>query len=137
MIEAFLKAIFDKYSAANDFKTATGGRLYAYEAPENTAYPYCVFEQISGIPDRTFTEKGEDVLIQFALVDKSDSVATIADAESKMHALFDDAVLSITGYSFTSMTRESSHLMKLESENDDKQKTWNIIATYRLLADKT
>lgn len=136
MIETILKGIFDKFSATNDFKTAIGSRLYAYEAPQNPTYPYCVFEQISGLQDRDFLDKLEDVLVQFTLVDSADSIATIADAETKMFALFDDATLTITGYTHITMDRQSNQLLKLNDEDDDNITCWNSIVTYRILAEK-
>lgn len=136
MIEAILKGIFDLENASNPFKTAIGGRFYLGEAPQDTAYPYCIYEQISGVPDRTFTDKYEDILLQFTLVDSSDSIATIADAETKMYALFDDAILTISGYSSITLDRESSVLVKKGQEIDDAITMWNIITTYKLLAEK-
>lgn len=135
MIEAILKGIFDLENASNPFKTAIGGRFYLGEAPQDTAYPYCIYEQISGVPDRTFTDKYEDILLQFTLVDSSDSIATIADAETKMYTLFDDAVLTVTGYTSVTLDRVSSVLVKKGLEIDDNITYWNIIATYRILVE--
>ncbi len=137
MIEALLKGIFDLENATNPFKTAIGGRFYLGEAPQNVVYPYCIYEQISGVPDRTFTDKYEDIVLQFTLVDSSDSIATIADAETKMYALFDDAALTIAGYTSITLDRESSVLVKKGQEIDDNITMWNIIATYRILVEKT
>lgn len=136
MIEALLKGIFDLENATNPFKTAIGGRFYLGEAPQDTAYPYCIYEQISGVPDRTFTDKYEDILLQFTLVDSSDSIATIADAETKMYTLFDDATLTIAGYTSITLDRESSVLVKKRHEIDDAITYWNVIATYRILIEK-
>lgn len=136
MIDAIIKGIFDKFSATNDFKTAINGRLYAYEAPQNVAYPYCVFQQISGIKDRDFSDVQEDVIIQFTLVDSSDSVATIGAAETKMYALFDEATITYTGYTHITMERESNILLKVKNEDDDAISFWNVIATYRVFCEK-
>jgi len=137
LIDAILKGIYDKFSATNDFKTAINGRLYAYEAPQGAIYPYCIFEQISGFPDWDFTDNQEDVLIQLTLVDNSDSVATIADAETKMYTLFDGASLTISGYDHIKIDRESNVLLKASPALDDKNSLWNVIATYRIYAEKT
>lgn len=134
MIETILKGIMDKFSGST-FSTAIGGRLYAYEAPQNPTYPYCVFEQISGIKDRDFLDKLEDVLIQFMLVDSADAVATIADAETKMYALFDEATLTVTGYTNIFMERQSNNLLKLRDEIDDNKTFWNLVSTYRILTE--
>ena len=135
MIETILKGIYDKFTAANTFNTAIGGRLYAYEAPQNPTYPYCVFEQISGFKDRDFLDRLEDVLVQFTIVDSADTVATIADAETKMYSLYDEAALTVTGYAHILMERQSNNLLKLRDEIDDNKTFWNLIATYRILAE--
>lgn len=135
MIEAILKGVFDLENATNPFKTAIGGRFYLGEAPQDVAYPYCLYEQISGVQDRTFTNKYEDVLLQLTLVDSADSIATIADAETKMYTLFDDAVLTVTGYTSITLDRASSVLVKKGLELDDNITYWNIIATYRILVE--
>lgn len=134
MIEKLLKGVMDKF-AGSAFSTAIGGRLYAYEAPQVPIYPYCVFEQISGIQDRDFGDRLEDVLLQFTLVDSADSVATIGDAETKLFALFDDATLTITGYTSITMERTNNTLFKKGEEIDDARTFWNSINTYRLLAE--
>lgn len=136
MIETLLKGIYDKFSATNDFKTAIGGRLYLNEAPQDVIYPYCIYEVVSNTPDRTFTETFEDLLVQFTLVDSSDSIATIGANETKMYALFDDAVLAVLGYASISLDRESSVLIKKGEELDDNITCWNIVVTYKLLVQK-
>lgn len=134
MIEKLLKGVMDKFSGST-FSTAIGGRLYAYEAPQVPTYPYCVFEQISGFQDRDFGDRLEDVLFQFTIVDSADSVATIGDAETKLFALYDDATLTITGYTSITMERTNNTLFKRGEEIDDARTFWNSINTYRLLAE--
>lgn len=134
MIEKLLKGIMDKF-AGSTFSIAIGGRLYAYEAPQVPTYPYCVFEQISGIQDRDFGDRLEDVLLQFRLVDSADAMATIGDAETKLFALFDDTTLTITGYTSITMERTSNILFKEGKDVDDARTFWSSISTYRLLAE--
>ena len=134
MIEKLCKGIMDKF-AGSTFSTAIGGRLYAYEAPQTPTYPYCVFQQISGLQDRDFHDKLEDVQLQFTLVDSADALATIGDAETKLFALFDDAVLTVTGYTSVLMDRVNNNLLKAHEDEDDKISYWNSISTYRLLVE--
>lgn len=134
MIETILKGIYDK-ATGSTFSTAIGGRLYAYEAPQVPTYPYCVFEQISGFKDRDFLARLEDVLIQFKIVDSADGITTIADAETKLFALYDEAALTITGYTHILMERQSNNLLKMQSEVDDSLTYWNAISTYRILTE--
>ena len=134
MIETILKGIYDK-ATGSTFSTAIGGRLYVYEAPQNPTYPYCVFEQISGIKDRDFLDKLEDVLVQFKIVDSSDGITTISDAETKLFTLYDEASLTVTGYTHILMERQSNNLLKMQSEVDDAITFWNSISTYRILTE--
>lgn len=134
MIEKLLKGVMDKFSGSA-FSTAIGGRMYAYEAPQVPTYPYCVFEQISGIQDRDFGDRLEDVLVQFTVVDSADSTATIGDAETKLFALYDDTTLTITGYACVTMERTNSVLLKSQKEDDDSRTFWHSVSTYRILAE--
>lgn len=134
MIETIFKGIMDKFSGST-LSTAIGGRLYAYEAPQNTTYPYCVFEQISGGKDRDFTDVQEDVLVQFKIVDNSNTVATVTDAETKLFALFDEPTLTVTGYTNILIERQNNNLLKTQSELDDNVTLWNSISTYRILCE--
>lgn len=134
MIEKLCKGIMDKFSGST-LSTAIGGRLYAYEAPQAPTYPYCVFQQISGLQDRDFGDRLEDVLVQFTVVDSADSTATIGDAETKLFALYDDTTLTITGYTCVSMDRVSNNLLKPHEDEDDKISYWSSISTYRILAE--
>ena len=134
MIDTIFKGIMDKFSGST-FSTAIGGRLYAYEAPQNPTYPYCVFEQISGFKDRDFTDVQEDVLVRFKIVDSSNTVATVADAETKLFALFDEATLTVSGYTNILMERQNNNLLKMQDELDDAITFWNAISAYRILTE--
>ena len=134
MIDTIFKGIMDKFSGST-FSTAIGGRLYAYESPQNPTYPYCVFEQISGVKDRDFTDVQEDVLVRFKIVDNSNTVATVADAETKLFALFDEAILTISGYTNILMERQNNNLIKAGLEIDDAITFWNAISAYRILTE--
>ena len=134
MIDTIFKGIMDKFSGST-FSTAIGGRLYAYEAPQNPTCPHCVFEQISGVKDRDFLAKLEDVLVRFKIVDNSNTIATLADAVTKLFALFDDATLTITGYTNILMERQNNNLIKAGIEIDDAITFWSSISTYRILTE--
>ena len=134
MIDTIFKGIMDKFSGST-FSTAIGGRLYAYEAPQNPTYPYCVFEQISGFKDRDFTDVQEDVLVRFKIVDSSNTVATVDDAETKLFALFDEATLTVSGYTNILMERQNNNLIKAGIEIDDAITFWSSISTYRILTE--
>ncbi|MCK4824253.1 hypothetical protein KA005_51350, partial [bacterium] len=50
--------------SGSDFSSAIGGRLFKGQAPDGTEYPYAVYLVISDVPERTFSELYENVIIQ-------------------------------------------------------------------------
>ena len=137
MIDIIFKGIYDLYLTTNDFKTATNGRFYYAEAPQNTAFPYCVFNLVDSQFDRDFLDKQETATVQFNIVDNGDGLATVTDCESKMHTLFDDAILTLSGYYTISMDREGTILIKAEKELDDQFSYHNLITTYKIYIEKS
>ena len=111
-IKAIRDGIYAKFVADSDLKTALGGdsarRLYKEKAPQNVDSPYAIYQYIVGSPDPTFTSDGEIMTFQFSIFNKSDSplgTATIDDVIKKLLALYDDAALTISGYTSIAMTR--------------------------------
>ena len=91
-----LTAIMTKISGSA-FSTDVGGRVFLDEAPAGTEFPYCVFFIVSGVPDRTFTERYTETLIQFSIFSSSIGAAEITTAYNDLVALLDECALTITG----------------------------------------
>ena len=65
----------------------------------------------------------------------SSAKSIITDAETKLFALYDEAALTVTGYTHILMERQSNNLLKMQSEVDDNVTYWSSIATYRILVE--
>jgi len=98
-------SIYTKFSTANDFNTALGGRFYLNHAPQSAATPYCVYQLITNIADYNFTSTFDDAEIQMDIIDDNTS-SDILDHAYKCMALFDDCTLSVSGYQFMKMERD-------------------------------
>jgi len=123
-MQALLAGIYSKYNNSVDLKAAVTG-MYFTEAPQGTIYPYIVYHKISGVPDYTFTEDMENVIIQFNIYSDSSSSTTINDIYTKLTALYDWCSLTVTGWNRIYIKRELDNLTR---END----IWNYFVQYRL-----
>ena len=101
-----LAAIMTKCAGSN-LSSAVAGRIFLDEAPEGTEYPYVVFLIVSDVPDKTFTEIYEDVLLQFSLYSASASAAEISTMYADLKALLDECALTITGSTLVWMWRSN------------------------------
>jgi hypothetical protein len=103
-------AIYGKI-AGSAFSTSVGGRLYKARAPQNPTFPYVVYDIISDVQMDTFTERLEDVLIQFTIFSIASGSTEIEDIYANLKALYDYCSLSITGNTHLSMERQNATLM--------------------------
>ncbi len=111
-IKAIRDGIYALFVADSDLKTALGGdtarRMYPENAPSNPDSPYCVYQYIAGSPDPTFTSDGEIMDFQFSVFNKTASplnTVTIDHVVKKLTAAYDDATLTISGYTSIAVTR--------------------------------
>ena len=123
-MQVLFTAIWNKYNGDATLKAAITD-LYLNKAIQRAVYPYGVYHKIGGVPNYTFTEEAENVIIQFDLYDNSSSATNINTAFSALINLFDWCSLSVTGYSHIYMKRE---LDLLNQEND----IWHYFVQYRL-----
>jgi len=110
-LKALSTAIFAKCAVGTDFYTDISGRLYKGRAPANATYPYAVYMLVSDVPDFTFTEDFERVLIQFSLFSLTSGTTQVEDMFTHLKALYDDCALTITGETLLWMRRENAILM--------------------------
>jgi hypothetical protein len=102
-------AIFSKCAAGTTLHTAIGGRLYDVDVPPGTEYPYVVFKGYSNIRKRNFTDKFQDMMIQFSVVSSKYLDSTEVDSISKaVEDLYDGASLTVTGFTCLHMRLENS-----------------------------
>lgn len=123
-MQVLFQAIYSKFSGNVDLSGAVTG-MHLTEAPQGSVYPYIVYHKISGVPDYTYTEDMENMLIQFNIFDDNSSSTTINDIYKKLKALYDYCSLTVSGWNSIYMRRELDNLTK---END----IWNYFLQYRL-----
>jgi len=114
-MKALFKAIYDKFSAANDFNTAIGGQFYLNAAPQGIDKPYAVFQLINNAVDYNFSSTFDDAEIQIDIIDGNDD-STILDLADYCMALFDDCTLTVSGYQFLKMERDLNFLTEDPAE---------------------
>jgi hypothetical protein len=103
-------AIFGKLSGST-LATDIGGRLYKGRAPEGAEYPYAVYMLVSDVPEKTFTEQYENVIIQFSLFSSASGSTEVEDMYTHLSALYDECAMTITGSTLVWMKRSNAQLM--------------------------
>jgi len=94
--------------------TAIGGRLYKAYAPEKATFPYAVYHIISDIPEYPGGKVIEQALIQFDLFSSSSGSTEVEGMLTKLRALYDDCVLTITDNTGIYFIRENLITMRDE-----------------------
>jgi hypothetical protein len=128
------KAITAKF---NSVKTAgtiwydTGGQMYYIIASELTAtYPYIVFHIISDVPGWNFTQKTENIRVQFSIFCQTD--ATDMDTYyNHLISLYDFCTLTVDS-PWRSLTMERLNSLMI-FENID---IYHKVVDYRVLLEK-
>jgi len=128
---AAIKTKFDAVKVGN-FYADMSGRLYFHEAPQGATYPYCVYQMISDAPEYYFnSERFEDFLIQFAIFDNDQSGYDITGYYESLKTMFDDVVLTVSGYTNVIFERESARLTR-----DPEDNVWQYSVDYRVMCEK-
>lgn len=89
-------AIFAK-ATSSTFLNALNGRLFKQRAPDASDYPYAIFQIISDVPEKTFSEDMEDVVLQFRLFSDTSGSTEVENLYTYLRSLYDECSLSITG----------------------------------------
>jgi hypothetical protein len=100
-----IKAVYDKFSTVNDFKTAIDSQFYFNVAPQSITRPYSVFQLITNTATYNFTSTFDDAEIQIDILDDNNS-SNILDLADKCMSLFDDCTLTIASHQFMGMERD-------------------------------
>ena len=75
-----------------------GGRVY-YDTADTNDLPYIVYSIVSAVPDRTFSERYTELIIQFDLFSALSAGKTeITTMYTDLISLMDECSLTITGY---------------------------------------
>jgi hypothetical protein len=128
-MKVLFQALYNKFNADTDFKNAVDGQFYPSEVDQERAVcPYAVYYLVTGVADWTFSENVEVFTVQISVYDDSNSVTTIKDVEAKLYALWDDAILSVSGYNFVRMHRQ----MTQGPVRDRQMGTWALHVDYEI-----
>lgn len=77
---------------------SVGGRVY-YDTADTNDLPYIVYSIVSAVPDRTFSERYTELILQFDLFSALSAGKTeITTMYADLISLLDECSLSITGY---------------------------------------
>jgi hypothetical protein len=132
-MKALSTAIFSKL-AGSTLETDIGGRLFKGRADEGAEFPYAVFMVVSDVPEKTFTEDFENVLIQFSLFSSASSSGEIEDMYSHLKTLFDECSLTITGSTLVWMKRANAFLMVEDhTTTAGTQQVWYYAVDYEVM----
>jgi len=123
-----IKAIYDKFSAANDFKTAIDSQFYLNVAPQSISRPYAVFQLITNTATYNFTSTFDDAEIQIDILADNDS-SDILDIADKCMTLFDDCILTVAGYQFMNMERDWNTLIEDAEEEIQRYTIQYMVST--------
>lgn len=118
----------------HDIYTDVGGRLYYKFAPQNAAFPHIVFSFDSIVQEYMFVEEKSDILVSFDIwTNDQHSSSNLDDYFENLKTCFNDAVLSITGYTLKRFRYDFAQDFD-EREGDDTY--WRYFVQYRCLIEK-
>lgn len=116
----------------NSFYTGLSGRMYLGLAPQESTYPYCVYNLITDTHNFQFTEKFEDVIVQFDIVSNSSSATECNTLFGYLTTLYDNTPLTVSSYYHIKTDRLYSSLTFYTDEA-----VWVYTVQYRVLIQKT
>lgn len=83
--------------------------IYFHQAPADAAFPYVLFQKMSGVPTETFGDpafmEGDTWLVKG--VDRSPSADRVESIAERVNVLLNDASLTIAGTSLLYLRRQS------------------------------
>lgn len=129
-MKALSTAIFGKL-AGSSLDTDIGGRLFKGGAPQDSSLPYVVFFIVSDVPEYPGGKTIERVLLQFSLFSSASGSTEIEDMLTHLRALYDDVVLTITGYTSIYFIRGNLTTMRDEiTTADGTVGVWHYVQEY-------
>lgn len=101
------KAVVAKFNASTSLKNSVSG-LYAYQAPNNAAFPYIILTVQGNQPWDTFGSgpAGEGLILQFSVFSKKfPDLGECMNIVKLLTEAYDEAELAITGYAHLRLER--------------------------------
>ena len=131
------KGIMDKFSATdgggahNAFWLSVAGKLFNGQAPQGTTAPYVVLETPSDEPEYMIAPNQFEILdIQFSIYSDNRSVVEVETIFNNLIALYDDAALTISGWTVIKFERGIANVFP------DEAGRWQKVVEYNLLINK-
>ena len=117
------EGIYNKYF---DSTIEMTGGLHFYTAPKNTEMEYGVYFLVTDVPEYTFTESSENVIVQFSIFGKNE--LNLLSIISQFKKLFDWAELTIDNY-------YNIYCRRIMSEMFPYGDTFQGVLQFRILAE--
>ena len=129
------KGIYDKFLTANTFKTYVGSRMYLEEAPQGVTYPYATYHLDSIVHEWNFGTDYYDASVMFNLFSNTASGSELFTMHDYLTTLYDDCLLTVTGYKHIYMIRMFGKLNKEFDANLNKS-IWQYSVEYGVYLQK-
>jgi hypothetical protein len=109
---ALLAAIKSRFDGSEAARLAKG--LWIEEAPEGADYPFVTYSLPVNTRELTFGESFETTTVDFDIWGDEDDLSpdAVIAIYNSLTALFDDAELTLAGYSSISIDRQSETLLR-------------------------
>jgi len=128
-------AIYNEAAADSTLWNSVGGRFYYAKAPAGSTKPYVLYS-FGMTAQYTVMQNRPPVATDFpTYFDVYSSAAASTEAEtiqSYIHAVFDDATLSLTGYSDVLLSRGPEVTL-----NEEDTGLWHVNISYMAMACRT
>lgn len=130
-VEAAIYTKFAPTGTKPTFYTNMGGRLKPHAANPGETFPYCVYSLIGNSTDAwPDGEVQESITMQFAIFTNEKSKVNINTYFDNLRALYDECVLTVTGYTFLRMQRSWAYPLRDEANN-----VWQYVTQYNILVE--
>ena len=108
-MNSLFAAIYNKFSATTTtgFYNDVSGRMYLYNAPQGTVFPYCVYFPVVDLDDVDFSDETEEFLLQFNVYSKNNSAVEAGTLLESLKTMFDDCSLTVTGWRHLEFSRNN------------------------------
>ena len=113
-MDALNLAIYTALNVTSITDEVTG--VYHVKAPQSTAYPFITYFAVINVQGDTFTEWGNDTLMQIDVWSDSNSAAESGAIVKLIATQMDDKTLGISGYDNAKAIRQNTRLL-YEDEN--------------------
>jgi len=124
-------AITVHFQVTNTLKTALGGQMYFHEALQGATFPYGIYYVTDDDSDLDFSDEHETIAIQFSLFSENNAPDEAFTLGGYLKSLFDNAALSVSGYSLISWIRTGQRIVR-----DEENATWTNIFEYEAILEK-